>query len=465
MGKTHEALNKAENQYKKHQIRASKEPFQKEFGSTQRRASVRKYMERYGDFKNDLFAQNSDGSIKSVLFIKAFKGEESTDHAIKFATSLVKDLRLKVLIVDLNIWTQNLQEVFKTDHTLCLTDLFSDSSKVVSKIKKVGPGDLYNVRWGGDNSRLIDQFKSGEFDQFFKKMYERFDCLILKAPGGASFRESRFLSSKVDAVVLILKSAKIAGQIARTAKKHFENPAYKHLNWVINNTRIYQYKFFKAASVVLTICFIFVFGFYLGNLRSKLIGTSFPPNYIGVIPNTTADKPTMPEKFAHLAQLKHDAKKEMAGEQIQEFSKTVPLSKETKKEKHPTAIGNTRSPSAEFKAGQAWVSSHKITNQSDSNKVGQQTRDFKKTDGLTVEKEIEKPMLNQGNISGARKRVKPRHAQIVVVKKGETLFRIIYTTYGTYNEKIVSLVLSENPKIIDPTHIVAGQAIKLPEIN
>ncbi len=89
MGKTHEALKRAEDQYKEHQIRVSKEPFQKEFGSTQGRASVRKYMERYGDFKNDLFAQNSDGSIKSVLFIKTFKGEESTDHAIKFATSLV----------------------------------------------------------------------------------------------------------------------------------------------------------------------------------------------------------------------------------------------------------------------------------------------------------------------------------------------------------------------------------------
>ena len=82
-----------------------------------------------------------------------------------------------------------------------------------------------------------------------------------------------------------------------------------------------------------------------------------------------------------------------------------------------------------------------------------------------VEKEIEKPMLNQGNLTGARSRVKPRQAQIVVVKKGETLFRIIYRTYGTYNDKIVSIVLSENPKIFNPTHIVAGQVIKLPEIN
>jgi hypothetical protein len=96
MGKTHETLKRAEDQYKENQIRASQELFSKEFGSTQGRASVRKYLDRYGDLKNDLLARNSDGSIKSVLFIKTFKGGESTDHAAKFATSLSEDLRLNV---------------------------------------------------------------------------------------------------------------------------------------------------------------------------------------------------------------------------------------------------------------------------------------------------------------------------------------------------------------------------------
>jgi len=465
MGKTHEALERAENQYKEHQIRASQELFSKEVGSTQGRASVRKYLDRYGDLKNDLLARNSDGSIKSVLFIKTFKEGESTDHAAKFATSLAEDLRLKVLLVDLNLWTIGLQEVFKINYALGLSDLFSDSSKMLSQIKKVGPGNLYKVRWGGDHSGLADQFKSGEFDQFFKKMYERFDYLVLNAPKGASFQECRTLCSKVDAVALILKSGKIAGQIALNAKKHIENPADKLIGLVINNTRTYQHKFFKAASVVVAICLIFTFGFFLGNSRLKLRGTSFLPNYIGVIPNIKSDKPIRPEKFADLAQLKENAKAKVAGEQIQEFSKLVPLSKETNKEHPPTTVGTAPSTRTEFKAGQARGNAHKRKIESDSNKVDQQTRDFKKTGGLLVDKEIEKPILSQGNSPAEKSGASARQAQIVVVKKGETLFRIIYRTYGTYNDKIVSLVLSENPKIFSPTHIVAGQVIKLPEIN
>jgi hypothetical protein len=166
-----------------------------------------------------------------------------------------------------------------------------------------------------------------------------------------------------------------------------------------------------------------------------------------------------------LAQLKRHAKAKVAGEQIHEFSKTVPLSKETKTKKSPMTSETVPSTRAELKPGQARDNVYKRKIESDSNKVDQQTRDFKKTGGLLVDKEIEKPILSQGNSPGERRGVRARQAQIVVVKKGETLFRIIYRNYGTYNDKIVNLVLSENPKIFSPTHIVAGQVIKLPEIN
>ena len=98
MGKTHKALERAEDQYRKQQIR-----FSKDSGSTKGRASVRKNIKHYGDLKKKLLVRNSNGSIKSVLFIKTFNGGKSSDHAVKFATSLAEDPRLKVLLVDLNL--------------------------------------------------------------------------------------------------------------------------------------------------------------------------------------------------------------------------------------------------------------------------------------------------------------------------------------------------------------------------
>jgi len=50
----------------------------------------------------------------------------------------------------------------------------------------------------------------------------------------------------------------------------------------------------------------------------------------------------------------------------------------------------------------------------------------------------------------------------VVVEKGDTLHRIIVQTYGAYDEVILKKVQKENPEIIDPGLILAGQTIRLP---
>ena len=125
----------------------------------------------------------------------------------------------------------------------------------------------------------------------------------------------------------------------------------------------------------------------------------------------------------------------------------------------------TLSTEATVKREQPQVIGHNGNSESDANKVDQPMRDGNKTAGFTVKKEIEKPILGQDNGSEEKGKAESRQGKAVMVKKGDTLFRIIYRTYGTYNAKIVNLVLKENPKIINSTQIVAGQIIKLPEIN
>jgi uncharacterized protein involved in exopolysaccharide biosynthesis len=53
----------------------------------------------------------------------------------------------------------------------------------------------------------------------------------------------------------------------------------------------------------------------------------------------------------------------------------------------------------------------------------------------------------------------------VVFKEGQTLYRIIIQTYGTYNDEILNRVLRANPNITGPTQIHEGQIINLPEVE
>lgn len=52
--------------------------------------------------------------------------------------------------------------------------------------------------------------------------------------------------------------------------------------------------------------------------------------------------------------------------------------------------------------------------------------------------------------------------RLIVVKRGDTLHRILVQTYGAYDGATLTEVLKNNPEIVDPNQILAGQTIKLP---
>ena len=54
--------------------------------------------------------------------------------------------------------------------------------------------------------------------------------------------------------------------------------------------------------------------------------------------------------------------------------------------------------------------------------------------------------------------------RIVVVMRGDTLFKIIDRAYGKYDEGILKTVLRENPGISRVDQITEGQIIKLPSL-
>jgi phage tail protein X len=177
------------------------------------------------------------------------------------------------------------------------------------------------------------------------------------------------------------------------------------------------------------------------------------------------DKPIKTDRVVGLAQLNHHAVTMSIGEQVHESSKPMPASNKIQQEKPAMTSETAPFTESAIKAGRARVNDRKRKNKSDSNKVEQPMRDGKKTAGLMMEKVIEKPILSRDNGLDGKREAESRQGRAVLVKKGDTLFRIIYRAYGTYNAKIVNLVLKENPKISSSTHIVAGHVIKLPEIN
>jgi capsular exopolysaccharide synthesis family protein len=452
MGKTHEALENAEKEYQKHLQRISRESSRDE-GVTLplEGASNNANMKRYEDLRTNL--QIRGGSIKSILFIDTSRGGRSSSHALNFATALALDLKLKVLIVDLNLWALSPNEVLKIDDALGLSDLFSNSGKVASRIMKVGPGKLYALRWGGNYAGPVDLFESRHFSEFVKIMCERFDYVILAAPPVTSFSECRVLCAKVDGVVLVLETGKTGRQVALRAKKQLGktedkllgvvldrgralNPLRakqqlgeaedKFLGLVLGWTRALNPQVLLIGSVVVAVCLVFTIGLFLGNSPLK-------PREGGALANHSAIRVKIKNQANSRDQsLAHPERNNYAQTTMVQ---DVSLPRVPKEKIYP-----------------------------DAGAGGEKTYEIQKPAGLPVETKKEEPTSRPDQASEKRDEANSKQVRIVVVMRGDTLFKIIDRAYGKYDEGILKTVLHENPGISSVDQITEGQIIKLPSL-
>jgi capsular exopolysaccharide synthesis family protein len=178
------------------------------------------------------------GAVKSVLFNGTRHGGGCTTTTVNFAQALAEDPQNRVLLVDVNLRTPGLHEVYQTDRSPDLTDLVAEAGELVHRIKKVGPANLYVISCGGGS--LLGPFgffESSDFEQFLHTMYSHFDYLVLDAPPVLVYAEFRILCSKVDGVVLVLESGKVCKHVALRAKQELEEAGARILGVVINRRK------------------------------------------------------------------------------------------------------------------------------------------------------------------------------------------------------------------------------------
>ena len=191
----------------------------------------------YEDILTRLHTQHPGESIKTIMFTGATHGGGATTTAVNFAKTLVRDHQVKVLLIDANMRTPNLRELFdiKTDEGL--TDIVLDNNAKPYKVINLDPSYLFVLATGGNYVGPVGLFESERFDAFLENVREEFDYVILDSAPLPSFAEARVLCEKVDGVVLVVESGKLRRHVALRAKKELEDAGAQILGVVLNKRK------------------------------------------------------------------------------------------------------------------------------------------------------------------------------------------------------------------------------------
>ena len=238
MGKINNTLKKYSQDYNKNRA----EEAMVTVTSTQKapppvQSSLRPELSGYEDIITRLNTRYPGVAIKSIMFTGMSHGGGATTTAINFAKTIATDSKVKVLLIDANLRTPRLREIFNIRKGTGLSDVLFDKDPKAFKVVKIGKSHLFVLGTGGDYTGPVSLFDSERFDRFLKYSRDWFDYVILDSAPLPSFAESRVLCEKVDGVVMVVESGKIRRQVALRAKKELKDAGARILGVVLNKRK------------------------------------------------------------------------------------------------------------------------------------------------------------------------------------------------------------------------------------
>jgi capsular exopolysaccharide synthesis family protein len=204
-----------------------------------KKQAIKSDLSGYEDILTRLRTQHPGKSIKTIMFTGTAHGGGATTTAVNFAKTLVRNNEVKVLLIDANMRTPNLRELFNINNDNGLTDVVVNNDTKPFKVINFEGSYLFVLATGGNYIGPVGLFESKRFDDFLSNARDEFDYVILDSAPLPSFAEARVLCEKVDGVILVVEFGKIRRQVALRAKKELEDAGARILGVVLNKRKYY----------------------------------------------------------------------------------------------------------------------------------------------------------------------------------------------------------------------------------
>ena len=239
MGKTHEALIRAEEDYQKKAIIRKAGP-QTTVVPYRAHRDLRKLVPPwYEEIKTRLEIQFPDESLKTILFTGSSHqaGVSMTCHG--YADYLANTYQYKVLLIEIS---PDGAQAYKPDAINQLNEfssIFTAYSRFNTDHSQNPNGNLFTMTCSQEALRPEGHFQSIQFDEVLQSMRDVFDYVILDAPPVTLFSETRMMCKKSDGVILVLEFGKTRKQVAHKIKQELEAASGNFLGVVINKRKFY----------------------------------------------------------------------------------------------------------------------------------------------------------------------------------------------------------------------------------
>ncbi|NQT92509.1 MAG: CpsD/CapB family tyrosine-protein kinase [Lentisphaerae bacterium] len=176
--------------------------------------------------------------VKTVFVTSSRNSEGKTTAAIALAQSLAANGRNKVLLIDANLRSPRLHELFEVAGSPGLTDLFLGNGDESQVMRDTEYGGLTVLPYGSGASS-VDAFKPEVLSQGLANLKSKFDYIVCDGDSVIPSSDAAMVAKHFDGIVFVVECEKTKWELLQAATEKIENIGGNILGVVLNKRRFY----------------------------------------------------------------------------------------------------------------------------------------------------------------------------------------------------------------------------------
>lgn len=178
-------------------------------------------------------------STQAVMIASCRRGHGATTTAAGVAATLAQRPTVRVLIVDANLRTPGLAQLFGAPNRMGFSELLDSSNGDGEYIQPTTRANLFVLTTGQTSGAPPGMFSPAALGRLVAHLKSRFDFVVFDASPLLDFPDCYALVPHVDAVVLVVEADRTLVDDARRAMRELERSGVRAAGVVLNRQRDY----------------------------------------------------------------------------------------------------------------------------------------------------------------------------------------------------------------------------------
>ena len=200
-------------------------------------------IEAYQALASDVYLALANASSRIVMLASAEPGAGTSTVAREFAATVAVNGEVKTLLVDANLRSPVLHDVFGVQRTPGISDHVLADAALADCLRDLGVPNLTLLPAGRPAVAPPRILSDPRIDGMLSELRDRFDLIVIDSAPLVPFTEGVQLSRKVDGVVMVIRSATTKQAQARRVLTLLDDAGAKVLGSVLNGRKFYIPRF------------------------------------------------------------------------------------------------------------------------------------------------------------------------------------------------------------------------------